>query len=108
MNPSNASLRWLITQQPNQAGSLAPETSGAAQPADEELLDAYSRAVVGVVEKVGAAVVSIGVTHRDSPRSGRQGRAGSPAEQDAAGSGVIITPDGCLLTNNHVVENAAQ
>ena len=64
---------------------------------DEDLLDAYSRAVVGVVEKVGPAVVSIGVKKRvRSPRFGQEG----------AGSGVIIASDGFVLTNHHVVEEA--
>lgn len=66
---------------------------------DEELLDAYSRAVIGVVEKVGPAVVSIRVRKRGSPR--RPGAEG-------AGSGVIITPDGYVLTNSHVVEGASE
>jgi serine protease Do len=63
-------------------------------PKDEELLDAYSRAVVQVVERVGPAVVSIG-------RSSRRGPAG-------AGSGVVFTPDGYVLTNAHVAAGAHQ
>jgi S1-C subfamily serine protease len=66
----------------------------AEAPDDEELLDAYSRAVVHVVEKVGPAVVSIG-------RSSRRGPAG-------AGSGVVFTPDGYVLTNAHVAAGAEQ
>ena len=58
-----------------------------------DLLDAYSEAVIGVVEKTGPAVVSISA---GSP-SWRQGN-----EQAAAGSGVIITPDGYVVTNEHV------
>jgi S1-C subfamily serine protease len=108
MNMPIPSLRWLTSQQPNHADSLAPQAPGDAQPADEELLDAYSRAVVGVVEKVGPAVVSIGVTRLDPPKPGRRARPGPPLEQHGAGSGVVITPDGYLLTNNHVVENARQ
>lgn len=66
---------------------------------DEELLDAYSRAVVSVVERVGPAVVSIGVKKRArSPRLEREG----------AGSGMIIAPDGFILTNSHVVEGAEE
>lgn len=72
------------------AQTVRPET-------DEDLLDAYSRAVVGVVDKVGPAVISIGVRKRTrSPRYGQEG----------AGSGVIIAPDGFVLTNHHVVEGA--
>lgn len=63
---------------------------------DMELLDAYSRAVVSVVESVGPAVVSISV-------GGKQDH--QEADQIGAGSGVIIAPDGYILTNDHVVRN---
>ena len=106
MNKTTANLRWLLTHDPNQAANLSPGAASDAQPADEELLDAYSRAVVGVVDKVGPAVVSVSVTRRDPSGSSRRPR--PPREPDGAGSGVIITPDGFLLTNNHVVENAGR
>jgi S1-C subfamily serine protease len=61
-----------------------------------ELLDAYSRAVVSVVESVGPAVISISV-------GGKQDR--EMADQVGAGSGVVIAPDGYILTNDHVVRN---
>jgi S1-C subfamily serine protease len=71
------------------------QTLPAAAEQDEQLLDAYSRAVVGVVESVGPAVVSIGV---------RKG--GRNPQGEGAGSGVIIAPDGFVLTNHHVIEGA--
>src|SRR5688572_15621966 len=66
----------------------------------EEVLDAYSQAVMQVAERVGPSVVNIEVTHR-SPRAPQQ-------EFHGGGSGVIIAPDGYILTNSHVVHGAAQ
>jgi S1-C subfamily serine protease len=60
---------------------------------DGPLLDAYSRAVTDVVDEVGPAVVRLTVTGRDGRRAG-------------TGSGVIISPDGLLLTNSHVAGGA--
>jgi S1-C subfamily serine protease len=59
------------------------------------LLDAYSRAVVGVVEAVSPSVVHVQV------RGMRRGHAAQ-----GSGSGTILSPDGLVLTNNHVVEGA--
>src|SRR6202023_3568944 len=59
---------------------------------DGDMLDAYSRAVVDVVQRVGPAVVSIA-------RASRGGPAG-------AGSGVAFAPDGYVLTNAHVASGA--
>jgi S1-C subfamily serine protease len=72
---------------------------------DGEALDAYSRAVVGAVEKVGPAVVHLEVSGVALP-SGRGGRA--PAETKGTGSGFFFTPDGFLLTNSHVVHGARE
>jgi S1-C subfamily serine protease len=56
---------------------------------DAELLDAYSQAVIGVVGRVGPAVISVGPHPKD--------------RQAGQGSGFVITPDGFALTNSHVV-----
>jgi S1-C subfamily serine protease len=64
---------------------------------DEHLLDAYSAAVVGVVEAVSPAVVHIEV------EGDRQGRAAN-----GSGSGVIVSPDAIVLTNNHVIDGASR
>ena len=66
---------------------------------DRGLLDAYSQAVISVVERVGPAVVSLVAGARS---------AGRGPERVGAGSGVIVTPDGYALTNSHVVLGAGR
>ena len=61
--------------------------------ADEEALDAYSRAVTSVAERLSPSVASLRVSRR--VRGGRM--------LDGAGSAVVITPDGFMLTSAHVV-----
>ncbi|MCC7282613.1 MAG: trypsin-like peptidase domain-containing protein [Acetobacteraceae bacterium] len=68
---------------------LPPGASTAA--AEAPLLDAYSEAVVQAVARAGPAVAQI------AARAGQRG---------GAGSGVVVAPDGLLLTNSHVVHGA--
>jgi len=78
-------------------GTLLPASTSEASPPDAgfdgdrdvELLDAYSRAVVGAVDLVGPAVLHIQVESAGQPAGG--------------GSGVLFTPDGYALTNSHVI-----
>jgi len=74
-----------------------PEPSRAvpAPSDDRPLLDAYSNAVARVVDDVGPAVVRVAIEPDAS--AGRRG---------GAGSGVIVSPDGLVLTNSHVVQKA--
>ena len=70
-------------------------------PADDHaLLDSYSQAVIDVVDRVGPAVVRLAVRNGDPARPG-QSRGGS-------GSGVIVAPDGLILTNSHVAGTASR
>jgi len=76
------------------ASSLSPEPlDGAApEPAQDALIDAYSRAVAEVADRVGPTVVRV----QSAPGGRRSG----------FGSGVVIAGDGLVLTNSHVVAGA--
>jgi serine protease Do len=75
---------------------LGPEQPGSSPdslPSDGEALDAYSRAVTGVAERLAPSVGNLRVSRR--VRGGRR--------LDGGGSSVVITPDGFMLTSAHVV-----
>ncbi|HEV8199581.1 MAG TPA: trypsin-like peptidase domain-containing protein [Candidatus Polarisedimenticolia bacterium] len=86
-------------------GTIGPAVpDGAAAPGapdDASLLDAYSSAVVGAVDKVSPSVVFLEVQVRGDRKRGTADRRGS-------GSGFIFTPDGFILTNSHVVHGASK
>ena len=77
-----------------QSGNEAADRDG--QRADDEALDAYSRAVTSVADRLAPSVASLRVSRR--VRGGRR--------LDGAGSAVVITPDGFMLTSAHVVAQA--
>jgi S1-C subfamily serine protease len=99
-------LGWILSTGDGRGSSSRAGDQGSAGDAtgegrtaeqDAELLDGYSRAVIRVAEEVGPSVVAVNVRKRGDGRSGGG---------EGAGSGVIVTPDGFVLTNNHVVEGS--
>ncbi len=84
------------------AGALEHRSAGNVE-RDATLLDAYSTAVTGAVERVSPSVVNIEV-HQSAGRT----RSGEPRERQGGGSGFVFTPDGLILTNSHVVHDAAR
>jgi S1-C subfamily serine protease len=86
-------LSWL-SHAPSEPSSPAPESTPVADN-DTGLLDAYSRTVMQVVDQVSPSVAHLAV---EAQRGGRTAR--------GTGSGVVVSPDGLILTNNHVVAGA--
>jgi S1-C subfamily serine protease len=91
---------WLTDDAPDRPTDPADErrrpqpSAAGANLADANLLDAYSQAVIGVVQNVGQAVIAV------EQRTGDN--------RGGAGSGFLITPDGFALTNSHVVQGAVR
>src|SRR5882724_8158749 len=70
---------------------------------DGDLLDAYSSTITGVVGQVAEAVVHIQVMKPVADRRTREQKL-----TPGSGSGFIISTDGFVVTNNHVIENAKE
>jgi S1-C subfamily serine protease len=97
--PKNNAGRIDFLFNETDSGASQP-VRGETQPNDSELFDAYSRTVVSAVARVAPAVVNIDVKQHVSARRGERELSGN-------GSGFVITPDGFILTNSHVVHDAS-
>src|SRR5712691_7697960 len=96
--PNGNTTEFLFSEE--KTGADLQVRVATPRPNDSALLDDYSRAVVSAVERVAPAVVNVEIKQ---PVNGR----GGPREIGGSGSGFIITPDGFILTNSHVVHKAS-
>jgi S1-C subfamily serine protease len=107
--------QWADILNVSEESSARDDAFERGRPADNDdaLLDAYSGAVIGALERVAPAVTFIEVVHgagaapnEGSPKS--RGAQGGRRSSRGSGSGFLFTPDGYLLTNSHVVHGSEQ
>ena len=91
-----AAVRLLSDPQPQDGSGFAGKND---IPSDYSLLDEYSRTVVSAVDRVARAVANIEIQQRSKSHQRQIG---------GTGSGFVITPDGFILTNSHVVHGATR
>ncbi len=93
-------MQWMDLSSPQADLPVAGVPVDSQAPtSDAEALDAYSRVVTSVADRVSASVVKVETYSTD--RTGKQAQSGS-------GSGFVFTPDGYLLTNSHVVHGSSK
>ena len=90
----------LVSDRTADQGHTRPDVP----PSDVEVLDAYSTAVTAAADGISPSVVKIEVQQPKSARS--HSDSGSRPRRSGTGSGFILTPDGFVLTNSHVVDGA--
>ena len=91
-----AAVRLLNEPQPGNGSGFAGRSDLTS---DYSLLDQYSGTVVGAVNRVAPAVANIEIQQRSKK---------PPRHIGGSGSGFVITPDGFILTNSHVVHGASR
>jgi len=95
MNQRDFEIGFMGSSAISEDANRAPRVGG-----DGHLLDVYSQTIVDVVKEIGPSVVHVHVQYKND------GSIRSRDRSEANGSGLIITPDGYIVTNSHVVENA--
>src|SRR5271154_154575 len=89
-----------------ESGAAAAGAPAGPPGDDAKLLDAYSGAVIGALERAAPAVTFIEVLHKADVERGSRTANRRPLQ--GSGSGFLFTPDGYLLTNSHVVQAAEE
>jgi S1-C subfamily serine protease len=70
---------------------------------DEQIMDSFSESIIRVAEKISPGVVHIRVK-----KKAREKKITNTSIQEATGSGFIISPEGFIVTNSHVIRDASE
>jgi len=97
-------VRYLAGSEGVSADAGPRENNGRDD--DGEEWDAYSRAIIRASDKIGPSVVGVRILPR--PRAARSVSSGPSPRENGSGSGFVLTPDGYVLTNSHVVHDAGR
>jgi len=97
---------WLVLGALLAAGGAQAATPGSTPAPGSDILHELNRAMIRVAEQVAPSVVQIQVTGFHPAGDGRRVEPAAVARQHAVGSGVIVDPEGYILTNSHVVHGA--
>src|ERR1039458_7595485 len=78
------------------------DNPGSAQQDDGYILDVYSNTVIAAAKKISPTIANIKVKNKPA----QNGKPGTRQNEIAGGSGFVITPDGFVVTNSHVIHSA--
>lgn len=98
-------LDFLTTEGAASNTTLSP--TRLASEADGPLLDTYSKTVSGVARQVSAAVVHLKVQKTETPQNRARQSPNGNGQNGGSGSGFVISTDGFVVTNSHVVNGAS-
>ncbi len=104
-----AAPKTPATNTDSQKASPTAELGRASEPRPPQapqVLQQLNSAMEGLVAKVAPAVVQVLVTGYGALEDGNRSETALVVRQHAVGSGVIVDPDGYIVTNAHVVEGA--
>lgn len=90
----------------DEAATVPASANRPSAQLDDYLLDTYSQTVSGVARQVSAAVVHLKVQKKETQQNKQRQSPNAPGQNIGSGSGFVISTDGFIVTNSHVISGA--